>query len=79
MQGYIQYKDRALALRQSGKTYTEIQEVLKINIPPGTLCAWFRQVHFSPQEKARIFLRGKERIRNGSAKASVTRKLAEKN
>jgi hypothetical protein len=75
MRGYIEYKDRAIALRRSGKTYTEIQDYLKINVPPSTLCVWFKQISFSPEEKERIALRGKERIRTGSVKASVNRKL----
>jgi hypothetical protein len=59
-------------------TYTEIQKMLNANIPPSTLCDWFKQIQFSSQEKEKILLRGKERIRNGNIKASATRKLAKK-
>ena len=76
MQGYIRYKDKAITLRQSGKTYTEIQELLIVKIPPSTLCTWFHQTQFSSQEKKRILLHSKERIRNGNTKANATRKLA---
>jgi hypothetical protein len=76
MQGYIRFKDEAISLRRRGRTYTEIQELLGIKVPPSTLCTWFKQLKLSPQERERILLRGKERIRNGSAKASATRKLA---
>jgi len=79
MQGYIQFKDRAIALRRSGKTYTEIQETLKVNIPPSTLCIWFKQVNFSSQEKEKIFLHGKEKISNGSIKAKATKALKKEN
>jgi hypothetical protein len=78
MRSYIQYKDDAIQLRRNGRTYTEIQDILNSPIPPSTLCTWFKRVAFSPQEQEGILLRGKERIRNGSVKASATRKLAKK-
>jgi len=79
MQGYIQYRDKAIALRRSGRTYTEIQELLDVKVPPSTLCTWFKQLQLSHQERENILSRGKERIRSGSIKASATRKLAKKN
>jgi hypothetical protein len=79
MSSYLQFKGDAIRLRRNGSAYTEIQGVLNSPIPPSTLCTWFKQVEFSSQEKEHILLRGKERIRNGSVKASATRKLAKKN
>jgi transposase-like protein len=79
MQGYIQFKDEAISLRRQGKTYTEIQELLGVKVPPSTLYTWFKQLQISHQESEHILLHGKERIRNGSVKASATRKLAKKN
>ena len=55
-------------LRRGGKTYAQIREMLRAKIPPSTLCTWFKQINFSAQEK--------ERIKNGIANASATRKLA---
>jgi len=78
MQSYIQFIDKAMALRRQGRTYSEIQELLTVKVPPSTLSTWFKQLQLSHQEKDLISFHGKERIRNGSIKASATRKLAKK-
>jgi hypothetical protein len=75
MRSYIQFKERAIALRRDGKTYTEIQSLIGVNIPPSTLCTWFGKTLFSSREKERIFLNGKERIRTGVVKAAETKIL----
>lgn len=75
MRSYIQFKDQAIALRKSGKTYTEIQELLNVTIPPSTLCTWFQKILFSEEENALIARRGNERIRAGVIKAAATKTL----
>ena len=78
MRSYIQFKDKAIALRRSGKTYTEIQSLLGVEIPSSTLCTWFGKTLFSLREQERIFLNGKERIRAGKVKAIETMALRKK-
>jgi hypothetical protein len=75
MRAYRKFKSQAIVLRRSGKTYTEIQEILKSPIPPSTLSDWFKDAEFSPEEDERILLHGKERIRQGSKKAVLIKKV----
>jgi len=74
MQSCIRFKDEAMALLQRGKTYTEIQEILGVAVPPSTLCTWFKELTLSPQEQECIILHGKEKIRNGSIKAAPSKR-----
>lgn len=78
MQLYIKYKDRAIALRRAGKTYTEIQKLINPKLPSSTLSDWFKNSIFSPEEKERIAVNGKERIRNGYLKALVAQEAKRK-
>lgn len=75
MKSYVHLKDSAVSLRRNGKTYTEIQEILGIKIPPSTLCTWFHNTTFSEEERARIVISGKERIRAGHLKTITIKAL----
>lgn len=47
-------KERARKLRKKGKTYSEIQETLGVNIPKGTLSSWFSDIKFTEEQVKRI-------------------------
>lgn len=47
-------RQRAIVLRQCGKTYPEINRILEANIPKSTLSYWCKQIPFSQKYKQRI-------------------------
>lgn len=49
-----QIKYQAINLRKRGKTYSEIQVILKNNIPKSTLSGWLKDVILTPIQKERI-------------------------
>jgi hypothetical protein len=73
---YTHLKSAAIDLRLKGKTYPEIREILKVNIPKSTLSTWckgielpkeyinkFKLIELDNLKKARIFsLASKEKI-----------------
>lgn len=73
---YQRYKEPAIALRRTGKTYTQIQEHFDVKIPPSTLSTWFQDANFSSKEIEIIVTNGKNRIRNGHQKSLVTKQIA---
>lgn len=75
MRTYHKLKNQAIVLRRTGKTYTEIQEMLKSPIPPSTLSDWFKHTEFSLEEKALILENGKERIRMGNSKTVFKKRI----
>lgn len=54
----LELKQKAITLRKSGKTYTEIQTVLG-SIPKGTLSTWLKPIQLSAAQKQRILKRMK--------------------
>lgn len=46
-------RKKAVALREEGRTYTEIKQLLGMHIPKGTLSYWFQNVTISPAGKKR--------------------------
>lgn len=49
----LEDKFKAIALRQQGKTYSEITEVIP-NLPKGTLCGWVKNIELTTSQKRRI-------------------------
>ncbi|MEK7149370.1 MAG: hypothetical protein AAB757_00065 [Patescibacteria group bacterium] len=47
-------REKAIALRKKGKTFSEINNILGINIPQGTLSYWFKNIDLSDRQKERI-------------------------
>src|SRR5581483_1059849 len=78
MGSYSQYKEKAIALRREGRTYTEIQEILEINIPPSTLSTWFKNLKFSKREKMLLEICARNRIRNAHLKTLAIKKIKRK-
>lgn len=44
---------QAVALRKSGKTYSQIRQSLSVNVPKGTLSYWLHDIHISPMGQKR--------------------------
>lgn len=47
-------REKAVDLRKNGKTYSEIQNILGVKIPKGTLSYWLKSVILSERHKIRI-------------------------
>src|SRR5271170_1118944 len=75
MRSYAKYKNKAVALRKAGKTYTEIQEIIKPKIPQSTLSDWFKNTIFSLEEKERISRNATARIKSGHLKTIAIKKI----
>lgn len=58
-------KQKAISLRKSGKTYSEIIQRLNFIVPKSTLSGWFKNIKLSETQNKRI----KEKILKGWAKA----------
>ena len=72
---YYRLKPRIIALRKSGKTYTEICKIIGINISKGTLSDWCGSISLSPQQKQRVERLIKRGTNKGRAVALVVNKL----
>ncbi|PIR44325.1 hypothetical protein COV23_00570 [Candidatus Wolfebacteria bacterium CG10_big_fil_rev_8_21_14_0_10_31_9] len=47
-------KNKAIKLRKSGKTFSEINKILKVDISKSTMSYWFKGIIFSKKQKERI-------------------------
>ncbi|PIR98062.1 MAG: hypothetical protein COT89_01325 [Candidatus Colwellbacteria bacterium CG10_big_fil_rev_8_21_14_0_10_42_22] len=47
-------RKEASRLRRQGKTYSEIQQMLKTQVPKSTLAYWCKNISLSPQQQERI-------------------------
>lgn len=47
----VYIKKRVLQLRRKGKTYSDINSLLKRNIPKGTLSGWLKNLHLSAESQ----------------------------
>ncbi len=54
MRAYSKIQQKAILLRRGGKTYSEIQRILKIKIPKSTLSTWCHQYSLSQEHQQRI-------------------------
>lgn len=50
----IEFKKKVISLRKEGRTYSEINRILKTNIPKSTLSVWSAHANLSDSEKVRI-------------------------
>ncbi len=46
----LKIKEKAIELRQSGKTYSEISNILDEKVPKGTLSGWFKDIKLTPKQ-----------------------------
>lgn len=51
---YYPYKEKTINLRKTGKTYSEIREILNVPIPKSTLSCWCKNINLSESQKNRI-------------------------
>ncbi|MDP3052413.1 MAG: hypothetical protein Q8N22_00455 [bacterium] len=72
---YHHLKPRIIALRKSGKTYTEICKIIGINISKGTLSDWCGSISLSPEQQQRVERSIKRGTKKGQAVALVVNKL----
>ena len=67
-------KNRAIALRREGLSYSEIQKHL--SVPKSSLSYWFRTVRLTAPQRERLLVRRKDALRSGAEKKKTrTRKL----
>ena len=67
-------KERAIALRKKGKTYSEIIKIIGKNIPKGTLSSWLCGVALSPVQKKHIEQLREKNLNYARSKAVVVNK-----
>jgi len=72
---YHRLKPRIIALRKSGKTYTEIRKIIGINISKGTLSDWCGSISLSSKQRQRVERLVKRGTNKGRAVALVVNKL----
>ena len=51
---FYSFKDKAIELRKSGKTYTQIRKILNQNIPKSTLSTWCSIIYLTNEQKNKI-------------------------
>lgn len=66
---YHLFKNKAILLRKSGKTYGEIKKMIKQPIPKSTLSTWFFGLTMSLSQKENIQKRIRKNIFNGQRAA----------
>ena len=54
-----------LKLRQSGKTYSEIQKILGVSMPKGTLSYWSRNIKLTSAQNDRISMINRQNLQKG--------------
>jgi len=72
---YYHLKPKIIALRSSGKTYTEICKIVGIKISKGTLSNWCGNILLSPKQKQRVAYLIKGGASRGRATALAVNKL----
>lgn len=70
--------DRARRLRAKGKTYSEINSILKIDIPKGTLSGWCKGVELPSWYKDKIEELNKSNFSNAQKASIVARQFKQK-
>ena len=65
----ILLKEKAISLRQKGYTYTDINRVLKTNIPKSTLSEWFKYICLTPKQKLNLQENVSSKLRRSQKKA----------
>lgn len=68
-------REKAIALRKKGKTFSEINKILGIDIPQGTLSYWLKSINLSDKQKKRISVIVLKNIKRGRASALKVNKL----
>ncbi len=75
---YYSFKEKTISLRKSGKTYSEIREILNASIPKSTLSCWCKNINLSESQKNRIkqkICRNAERGRKIALKINKEKRL----
>lgn len=68
-------RSRAINLRKSGKTYSEIKKDTGVNIPQSTLSYWFKNIKLSKNQKNRIDKIVLKNIKKGQLAALKVNKI----
>ena len=72
-------KNRVIRLRKNGKTYGEIRNILKINIPKSTLSSWCNGILLSQLQKRNLRLNMIKKSENGLQVARLVNKIRREN
>lgn len=65
-------REKAIALRKKGRTYTEIQRAMRASIPKSTLSYWFKNIKLSDEYQKRIKRKIVKSVHAGRIKALAT-------
>lgn len=68
-------KKKAVELRKNGKTYIDIQRILKKRIPKGTLSYWCREINISDEIKATMHQRQLQKLDIAREASKKSKKL----
>lgn len=71
---YYNFKNKAILLRKSGKTYGEIKNILGQDIPKSTLSIWFKKIILTKEQQNNIKKNIKNNIHQAQIKALVINK-----
>jgi len=71
---YYKFKNRAILLRKSGKTYGEIKSILNKNISKSTLSIWFKNINLTKEQQGKIKKSIKNKIYHSRIRALTTNK-----
>jgi len=71
----IKIKKKAIELRKRGRTYSEIQKTLRINIPKSTLSYWCSKIKLPKKHKDRIRELILKNAHNGRAVALIVNRV----
>lgn len=64
-------RNAVLRLRSQGKTYSEIQNILRVHIPKSTLSQWCKEVKMSATHKLRIEMLSSNNLERGRKKSLI--------
>ncbi len=68
---YYLLKEKAIALRSQGKSYSEIRKIINEDIPKSTLSTWCHAVYLSSEQKEHIDKIVKENSKKGMEAARI--------
>ncbi|MDP3015029.1 MAG: hypothetical protein Q8N28_01290 [bacterium] len=72
---FYHFKNKAIKLRKSGKTYGEIKRILNISISKSTLSYWFKNINLTLKQKQIIQKRIKNNIERAQKLSLIKNKI----
>ena len=70
----VVFRNRAIELRKAGKTYAEIKDLLKRDVPKATMSFWFRSIQLTPQGTKRLERYTKKSLKKAREASGISRK-----